>query len=183
MGKRSLYLLCARIFPLMLCTGIVYSVLSLYISQELRASPSQIGFIYMTAAVAGVLLAPRLGRLGDRIGRRRVLLFSMVGFAVAFSLYYFLRHFTQAFAVQALEGASWAALGATAPALVADMAPREERGWAMGTYERTWSLGWIVGPLAGGFLAEHIGFRPIFLIGAGLVVVGALSLAFAPRRP
>ena len=63
------------------------------------------------------------------------------------------------------------------------MAPRDERGWAMGVYERTWSLGWIVGPLAGGFLAEHIGFRPVFLIGAGLVVVGALSLAFAPRRP
>jgi len=183
MDKRSFYLLCARIFPLMLCTGIVYSVLPLYISQELQASPSQIGFIYMTGAVAGALLAPRLGRLGDRIGRKRVLLFSMVGFAVAFSLYYFLRHFTQAFAVQALEGASWAALGATAPALVADMAPREERGWAMGVYERTWSLGWIVGPLAGGFLAEHIGFRPVFLIGAGLVVLGALSLAFAPRRP
>jgi len=182
MEKRSLYLLCARIFPLMICTGIVYSVLPLYISQELRASPSQIGLIYMTGAVAGALLAPRLGRLGDKIGRRRVLLLSMVGFAVAFSLYYFVRHFAQVFAVQALEGTSWAALGATAPALVADMAPANERGWAMGVYERTWSLGWIVGPLAGGFLAEHLGFRPTFLIGAGLLAVGALSLALAPRR-
>ena len=180
--SRSLYILCARVFPLMVCTGIVYSVLPLYISGELGASPSQIGLIYMVGASMGAIFAPYLGRLGDRWGRQRVLGMAMAGFAVAFSLYSLLRRFPQALPIQALEGASWAALGATAPALVADLVPREERGWAMGIYERTWSLGWIVGPVTGGFLAENLGFRPTFLVGAALVALGALSLLLGDRK-
>lgn len=176
MNKKALYNLCAAIFPFMVCTGIVYSVLPLYLSQELGASPSRLGLIYMTGAGVGAIFAPALGRLSDRVGRKRVLLFTLLGFALAFLFYSLLRSFSQAFLVQALEGASWVTLGAVAPALIADLVPEDRRGWAMGVYERTWSLGWMVGPLLGGFLAERVGFRLTFLLGSALVVVGALGL-------
>lgn len=182
MHRKTLYTLCLGIFPLLLCSGIVYSVLPLYISGELGASPSQLGLVYMVGASSGALFAPALGRLADRVGKKRVLLFSMVGFAVAFAAYSLLRNLGQAFVVQAVEGASWAAMGATVPAMIADIVPAQERGWAMGVYERSWSLGWIGGPLIGGFLAESFGFRITFIFGAGLVVVGSFGLAATLKR-
>lgn len=183
MDKRALYMLLLGIFPLLLCSGIVYSVLPLYISKELGASPSQLGLIYMVGATSGAIFAPLLGRLADRVGKEKVMLFSMGGFAVAFAAYSLLRNIPQAFLVQALEGASWAALGATVPALIADITPAGQRGWAMGTYERAWSLGWIGGPLIGGYLAENIGFRITFLVGAALVVLGTARLGLSQVKP
>ncbi len=47
MQRKALYALCATIFPLMVCSGMVYSVLPLYINGQLNASTTQIGFIYI----------------------------------------------------------------------------------------------------------------------------------------
>ena len=176
--KKSLYALCLTIFPLMVCSGMVYSVLPLYINSELGASTRHIGLLYMVGAAIGAIFAPFLGRLSDKFGRHRILLICMGGFAAAFALYSLIRDFVQAFPVYALEGLSWAALGTVVPALIADIVPPEDRGWAMGIYERTWSIGWIVGPLAGGFLAEAIGFRVTFALGALLIVLGLIPYAW-----
>jgi len=160
----------------MVCSGIVYTILPLYISQELGAAPSQIGLIYMVGAGSGALLGPYLGKVSDRRGRKLVLSLSLVGFALAFASYALLQRFTQAFLVQAVEGASWAAMGAAVPALIADITPEDRRGWAMGVYSRTWSLSWILGPLIGGFLADLIGYRLTFIIGGALSSLGILGL-------
>ncbi len=180
--KKSLYTLLLGVFPLLLCSGIVYSVLPLYISGELGASTSQLGMVYMVGAFVGFMVAPSLGRLADRHGRRKVRRSSMAGFGIAFAAYGAMRTLPMAFLVQALEGASWAAMGATLPAMIADMVPAGERGWAMGMYERAWSLGWIGGPLAGGLLADYIGFRLTFVIGAGLVALGSFWLWRSLRK-
>lgn len=160
----------------MVCSGIVYTILPLYLSNELKATPSQIGILYMIGAGSGALLAPYLGHLSDKVGRKRFLPFCMFGFAIAFALYALLRNIFEAFPIQIIEGASWVALGAVTPAIIAEMIEEEKRGWAMGVYQRTLSLGWLVGPLIGGFLAENIGFRFTFLFGALLIMIGVLAV-------
>jgi len=79
-----------------------------------------------------------------------------------------------AFPIQALEGATWAAMGTVASAFIADLAPESERGWAMGMYERTWFLGWIVGPMLGGYLSDHVGFKPTLILGSALTILGLI---------
>ncbi len=133
--KKSLYRLCLTIFPIMVCSGMIYSILPIYLSQDLGASTRYIGLLYMVGAATGFVFAPFLGRLSDKFGRRRILLLCMSGFAIAFALYSLIRNFTQAFPVYALEGASWPALGTTVPAFIADIVPTADRGWAMGVYE------------------------------------------------
>lgn len=171
--RKHLYTFYVSIFPLMACSGMVYSILALYIS-ELGASKTEIGMIYMTGAAVGALVSPMVGRLSDRIGRKPVMAMSMVGFTLAFAAYSLIESALYAFPIQALEGATWAAMGTVASAFIADLAPERERGWAMGMYERTWFIGWIVGPMLGGYLADNIGFRATLIIGSALTVAGLI---------
>ena len=170
-AKKRLYTFYISVLPLMVCSGMVYSVLAIYIS-ELGASKTEIGMIYMTGSAVGALISPMVGRVSDRIGRKPVMAMSMVGFIVAFAAYSLIESALYAFPIQALEGATWAAMGTVASAFIADLAPEKERGWAMGMYERTWFIGWIIGPMLGGYLADTIGFKATLIIGSALTFAG-----------
>lgn len=178
MKDKSVYLICLSVFPLMVCSGIIYSILSIYI-QSLGAAKGQIGLIYTCGAAAGAMAAPLVGALSDRVGRRAVLLGSMAVFALVFSGYALSRTYLHLFPIQVGEGVAWAALGASAVALIADTVPQERRGKAMGIYNTTWNLGWIIGPTLGGVLSDSIGFRFTFaicvlIIGGGIVLGGVV---------
>ena len=179
--RRNLYVFCFSILPLMICSGMVYSILSLYIS-ELGASKTEIGLIYMTGSAMGALVSPSIGKLSDRIGRKPVMAASMAGFTVAFLAYSMVDNVIYVFPIQALEGATWAAMGTVASAFIADMIPTERRGWAMGVYERMWFIGWIVGPVFGGYLADTIGFRTTLLVGSILTITGLILLLTKVRE-
>ena len=163
MEKKSLYILCACLFPLMVCSGVIYSMFSLYLFKVLGVEESRIGLIYMCGALAGFSFAPLIGNLADRRGRKIVIIASIASFAFIFSLYSFVENYKFVYAIQAIEGASWVAVGAAGNAYIADIISPEKRGWAMGVYQRAMSLGWIVGPAIAGFLFETLGFRTTFL--------------------
>ncbi|MFH1327618.1 MAG: MFS transporter [Candidatus Bathyarchaeota archaeon] len=182
MRTNPLYVLLISILPLMICSGMVYSILALYIS-DFGATKTHIGLIFMVGAAAGAFLAPVFGKLSDKIGRRPVLIFSTAIFMVAFFLYSIIGSFVHAFPIQAFEGFAWASMGVTVTAYVADIAPEEKRGWAMGMYERTWFIGWLVGPALGGFLADTIGFRLTFIVGSTLIAFGLLMMIMYVKEP
>jgi MFS family permease len=157
------YIACLAILPLMVCSGIIYSILPLYIV-SLGASRSVVGLVYTCGAVAGAVTSPLWGKFSDKKGRKLTLVISMILFAFVFLGYTLSKHYTQLYFIQVVEGVAWGALGASAIAMIADSVPVERRGKAMGIYNSTLNLGWIIGPLAGGFLSEHIGFRYTFFI-------------------
>jgi MFS family permease len=176
--EKQVYLLCGALLPTMICSGIIYSIFALYVSQ-LGASVTQIGTIYTLGAVAGLVIAPFVGRLSDRYGRRPIILFCLASLAGVFFLYALATSYLTILPVQALEGATWAALGTVVPALVADLATERERGAYMGIYNQTWYLGWAVGPVLGGFLADLIGFRWTFIVCTATIIAGlALGARF-----
>lgn len=183
MEKRKLYILCACIFPLMACSGVIYSMFSLYLFESLKAGKSQIGLIYMCGSLSGFLFASTVGRLADRMGRKVVIILSTTTFAIVFLLYSFLRNHEFMYGVQALEGVAWVAMGAAANAYIADIISPEKRGWAMGIYQRTMSLGWVVGPATGGFLFETIGFQVTFLVGATITFLSIIPILVLVKEP
>ena len=65
----------------------------------------------------------------------------------------------------------------------ADIIAAEKRGWAMGVYQQTVSLGWVIGPAFGGFLSDIIGSRMTFLLGAMLVAIGCILVLFLVKEP
>ena len=174
----GVYIACLAILPLMICSGIIYSILPLYIV-SLGASRSEVGLVYACGAIAGAVTSPLWGNLSDKKGRKVTLIISMVLFIFVFFGYTLSKHYSQLYFIQIVEGVAWGALGASSIALIADLAPIEKRGKAMGIYNSTWNLGWIIGPLAGGFLSDHIGFRYTFFICVLIIVADICLTALA----
>ncbi len=177
MPKKNLYLLCITVLPFMICTGIIYSILSLYMA-SLGLTKSEIGSLFTAGAVAAAISSPLWGSLSDRFGRKRILIFSMAIFAGVFLGYAFSRQYIHLVMIQLGEGIAWAAMGSAAVALVADMVPEEKRGKAMGIYNMTWNTGWIVGPSLGGVFSDNVGFMPTFLMCTVLTGAGILMAVF-----
>ncbi len=183
MEKKRLYVLCISVLPLMICSGLVYSMFSLYMAEVLGARKTQIGLIYMVGSLVGLIFGPYLGKMSDRLGRKPVRMASMASFVLIFVLYSMVKSYVPMYPIQLLEGAAWVAIGAATTAYIADIVPEEKRGWAMGVYQQTLSIGWIIGPAFGGFLSDAIGSRETFLLGAILVAIGFILVAILVKEP
>jgi DHA1 family tetracycline resistance protein-like MFS transporter len=132
---------------------------------------------YLLVAYAGTqfFAGPVLGNLGDRFGRRRVLLLSMVAFAIDYGLMAAAPTIGWLFLGRALAGVAGASY-APANAVLADVTPPDKRGATFGLMGAAFGLGFILGPAMGGLLAGF-GTRAPFLAAAALAAANALWIA------
>ena len=171
---RRIYLLSASLLPLMVSSGMIYSVLPLYLSKELGAQEMQVGMLFTTGAATGAVASILLGKVADRIGRKPLVVTSQLFFAAVMLLYSVISSYVFAFPIHVIEGFAWAMVAVSAPALVADLAGKEKRGEAIGVYNTAWNLGWVIGPFLGGSLAHIYGFRLTFKLSFLMILFGAL---------
>ena len=127
--------------------------------------------------LAGLLIT--MGNVGDRIGRRRLLLIGGAGFAAASVLAAFSTTPEMLIASRALLGIAGATLAPSTMALIRNMFrdPRQ-MGIAIGVWFTCFMGGMLVGPIIGGVLLEHFWWGSAFLLG---VPVMLLLLALGPR--
>jgi multidrug resistance protein len=156
--------------------GIVLPILPLW-AEEFGASPTQIGLLTASYAVAQLLFAPLWGRLSDRYGRRPVILASLAGSAVAALLIGLAGTLLLLFLARVLQGVAGASYAA-AQAYVADVTTARERARGMGLIGAAFGLGFILGPAIGAVFSA-VDDRLPFFVAAGLA---ALNLAIAYRR-
>ncbi len=177
--NRKVAIFSISLLPLMVSSGMMYSVLPLYISDELGANRIQIGLLFTTAAITGTLTSIYIGKLADRVGRKPLILLAQILFAMVMLVYSSIKYYLYAFPVHVLEGFAWASVGVAAPAFIADITGKDERGEAMGIYNTVWSLGWVIGPFLGGTLAEIFGFRFMLRVSFLMIISGlVLSAVF-----
>jgi DHA2 family multidrug resistance protein-like MFS transporter len=152
-----------------------------YISEDLRPSGTQllwIGDVY-SFVIAGLLVS--MGSLGDRIGRKRILLLGATAFGAVSVLNAYATSPELLILARALLGVAGATLMPATLALIRNLFhdPRE-RSLAVGIWGATASAGTAVGPIVGGFLLEHFWWGSVFLINlpvmAVLVLVGIRTL-------
>ncbi|WP_377289987.1 MFS transporter [Rhizobium sp. SG2393] len=126
--------------------------------------------------VAGFLVT--MGTLGDRFGRRRVLLIGAFAFGVASAFAAFAATSGQLILARAFLGIAGATIAPSTLSLVVNLFPDEgERTRAIGIWGTAFSLGGLVGPLIGGLLLEHFHWGAVFLIN---IPIMAALLAIAP---
>ncbi|MFD8273984.1 MFS transporter [Streptomyces flaveolus] len=143
-----------------------------YISEDLAPSGTQllwIGDVY-SFVIAGLLVS--MGSLGDRIGRKRILLIGATAFGLISVLNAYASTPELMIVARALLGVAGATLMPATLALIRNLFhdPRE-RSLAVGIWGATASAGTAVGPIVGGFLLEHFWWGSVFLINLPVMVV------------
>jgi MFS transporter, DHA1 family, multidrug resistance protein len=127
------------------------------------------------------IASPIWGVLGDRLGRKPMLVRSMVGGALTVGLIFFVQNPLQLVILRFLQGATSGTVAA-ATALVAVETPRNRVGWALGVVTSAVALGGAIGPVVGGFAAAAFGLRPVFLVGGVLLLISTIPVFLIVRE-
>jgi EmrB/QacA subfamily drug resistance transporter len=129
---------------------------------------------------AGLLFS--WGVIGDRIGRKRVLLIGLTVFAVGSVFAAFSDSPIELIAWRAVMGIGGAAVQPTTLAVITNVFPPRERGRAIGVWAGTAGIAVAGGPLAGGAVLEHFWWGSVFLVGVPVAALGIVAvLAFVPE--
>lgn len=142
------------------------------LTEDLRPGAVQLLWIVDAYPLAAAALLIVFGTLGDRVGRRRVLLFGYALFAVASAVAAFANDAGVLIAARALLGAGGAMIMPSTLSIVRQVFPdRRERALAIGMWSAVAAVGAAVGPVLGGFLVEHLWWGSVFLINIPLMAV------------
>lgn len=141
-------------------------------------------WVFAAYQIAFVVTTPIFGRLADLHGRKRVYLIGVLSFVGASALCGLSQSMGQLVFFRLLQGIGGGAVLPIALTIIADLFPLEQRLRVQGLFSGVWGLAAIVGPLIGGFLADHGAWRWIFLVNvpAGLVATLILTFAFTESR-
>jgi EmrB/QacA subfamily drug resistance transporter len=143
--------------------------------RDLGASASQLQWIvdaYMLV-FAGLLLTA--GSIGDRFGRKRVLIAGLAIFGGASGAAAFVSDPTALIALRALMGVGGAAIMPSTLSIITNVFDDEERPKAIGIWAAVASLGIVIGPVTGGALVEHVSWHWVFLVNVPLVAAALLA--------
>jgi DHA2 family multidrug resistance protein-like MFS transporter len=182
-GRREWSGLAVLVLPILL-VSMDLTVLHLavpHISEDLQPSSSQMLWIVDIYGfmIAGSLIT--MGTLGDRIGRRRLLLIGAVAFAAASLLAALSTSAVMLIATRAVLGLAGATLMPSTLGLIRDMfVDPKQRAIGIGVWAAVFAAGTAIGPVLGGLLLETFWWGSVFLLGlplmVGLLVLGPVLL-------
>jgi MFS transporter, DHA2 family, multidrug resistance protein len=149
-----------------------------HMAGELSATTDQISWVLTSYIVAASIVMPMTGFLADRMGRRKYLLVSILGFVIASTLCGIATSLPRMVVFRVLQGLFGASLVPLSQAIMVDTYPPEDRGKALAIWGMGVMVAPILGPTIGGWLTETVNWRWNFYIN---VPIGALSLLLAWR--
>ncbi len=142
----------------------------------------RISWVVVSYLMATTIAAPVYGRLGDALGRKRLLFLALavfvaasVGCAVAPTLLWLV-------AARVVQGFGGGGLMTLSQALVGETVPPRERGRYQGYLASIFMTSSTFGPVAGGWLTQHLGWQSVFLINVPLGLVAAVLAVRLPDR-
>ena len=154
-----------------------------YLMQEDMGITDQVKLDYWVSAFSAacpltmMFFSPVWGALGDRYGRRKMLLRSYVGGAVAIGLISVAQNPLELVVLRVIQGAFCGTMSAS-QALISTQTPREHTGFALGALNSAMFSGTIAGAFAGGYVAEYAGYRMAFVVSALCMVLAFVAVFF-----
>jgi MFS family permease len=170
-GKKALGLIFLTVFIDLIGFGLIIPVMPSY-AKELHASDLQVGLLIASYSFMQLLFAPFWGRLSDHVGRRPILLTSLLASCTGYLIWGWSHTLASLFVARLVAGAGNANIS-VAQAYVADVTTTENRAKGMGLIGAAFGLGFVLGPAIGGFCISHVGTNAVDL--SGLQTIGFVA--------
>lgn len=163
--------------------GIVAPILGRY-AERFGASGLDVGLMFASFSIAQMVFAPILGRLSDRIGRKPVIIISLLGTAVGSFITGAAGALWVLFLGRIIDGASGASV-AVAQGAITDIAPPERRAQLLGMLGAAFGVGFVLGPAVGGLAALGGPHVPFYVAGvvAAINAIAAMIRLPETRKP
>lgn len=165
--KASLSLIFITVFIDLLGFGILIPILPTFSTIELNLSEFSIGLVLAIYSLTQFIFGPILGNLSDRLGRRPLIVGCLFLNAVGYIIFAFTNSFMLLIISRIVAGVGGGSV-AVAQAYIADVTSKEDRSKGMGMIGVAFGLGFVFGPIMGGFLSKY-----------GYEVTGFASAAFS----
>ena len=171
--NKTLFIAFVTIFLDLLGFGIIIPIQAFY-AESFNATPKVITLLGASYSLMQFFFAPFWGKLSDRMGRRPIILFSVLISAAGHFIFAAANGLALLFAARMLAGFGNANIG-TAQAIIADVTTKENRAKGMGLIGAAFGLGFIFGPAIGAILGQHHPTTPLYAAG----VLALLNFVFA----
>jgi len=181
---RSFWLLVVVMFIDAVGGGLLYPFFALYITERFGASMTQVGYIFLLFSLTGFAGSMLGGALADRMGRKGILVFSLLASSGSALLMGLMDTLGAFFALALLVGL-FANVGQPAyQAMIADLLPERKQAQGFGVVRVATNLSMVIGPAIGGFLIDR-SYLLLFITDAAISLMAALALlAWIPEtRP
>jgi EmrB/QacA subfamily drug resistance transporter len=143
----------------------------------------RVSWIVVSYLVANTIAAPVYGRLGDAIGRKKMMFVALAVFIGASVLCAVAGSILLLTAARLLQGVGGGGLMTLSQALIAEAVPPRERGKYQGYLSGMYASAATFGPVAGGYLTEHFGWHSVFLVNVPLGLLAGFLVMRLPAHP
>lgn len=152
--KASLTLIFITVFIDLLGFGILIPILPTFSTIELNLSEFSIGLVLAIYSLTQFIFGPILGNLSDRVGRRPLIIGCLFLNAVGYVIFAFTNSFMLLLISRVVAGVGGSSV-AVAQAYIADITTKHDRSKGMGMIGAAFGLGFVFGPIFGGFLSKY----------------------------
>ena len=173
MSNKRLFSIILIVFIDLLGFSLILPLLPYY-AQTFKASQTVTGLLIASYAVMQLVGAPILGRLSDRLGRRPILLISVLGTFIGFLLLGFANALWILFASRIIDGLTGGNLS-VAQAYISDVTNEKDRSKGLGMIGAAFGLGFIIGPVTGGILSQW-GYAVPAFVAAGISLINLILI-------
>ncbi len=182
MQKKIFNTLFIAVFAATLGIGIITPLMPIY-AESLGATGIWLGIIFSGFALARLVLLPIVGRISDRRGRKKFIVFGLLGYSIV-SLFYLLAGSVYSLtAVRMIHGFTSAFVVPIAMAYVGETGEEGKEAVSMGTFNISLFLGMGAGPVLGGVLKDVFSMSAAFYAMAGLSLLAFfIALFFLPDK-
>ncbi len=179
-SKAAMLLIFFTVFIDLVGFGLIIPVLPTY-AHELKASDTTVGLLIASYSVMQFIFTPFWGRLSDKLGRRPILLLSLVASSIGYLIWGFSSSLELLFLSRLVAGFGNANI-AVAQAYITDITTQENRAKGMGLVGAAFGLGFVIGPAIGGLCVGQ-GLQTVGLVAAGFSILDLILTFFLLPEP
>lgn len=175
-SKATLTIIFITVFIDLLGFGLLIPILPTFASKALSISDFEIGIIVASYSFMQFVFNPIIGSYSDKVGRRPIIVFTLLITAASYIIFSFATSFIILLASRMIAGLGGSNI-AVAQAYIADVTTEKERTKGMGMIGAAFGLGFVFGPMLGGILSQY-GYEVVGYVAAGFSFLAFLFSFF-----